>query len=422
VRKFLVLVAAVAMTGLGLVGAEGVASATSTPIPLNLPQGDAFAVVGHSCGGIQETVGTTGFDPSSGFPTGVVGLSTSCGGSGKGGGGHSTTYTGSASVTWDFTGTVATYTAPATGTAAAGFSATDANGNQVYDSGNSAFLLLAPGFTPAPRVTAVSTLQGPSSGGTPVTITGTGFTGATQVRFGTTPAAAFTVVDDNSITATAPAAPVGTVDITVTGPGGTDAIAPLDQFTFVAAPTVSGISPNSGALNTTPLVVLTGTGFTGASAVSFGDQLAGFTVDSDTQITATVPVGEAVDTVSVTVTTVGGTSAPSADTVYSYTAVSVCGAGCAFTSPAAVSAATGAYFAFTVSTTGGVTPALQATGKLPVGVTFVDNGDGTGTLSGVPAPKGKKPPAGTYKLKVTAAFTYGGVTKSVKQVVVLTVS
>jgi len=69
-----------------------------------------------------------------------------------------------------------------------------------------------------------------------------------------------------------------------------------------------------------------------------------------------------------------------------------------------------------------VTPVLTGKGRLPVGVTFVDNGDGTGTLSGVPAPKGKKPPAGTYKLKVTAVFSYGGVTTSVRQSLVLTVT
>jgi hypothetical protein len=422
VRKLLVLLAAVAMTVFGLVGVEGVASATTTPIALTLPQGTAFGILGASCGGIQETVSSTGFDSSSGYPTGVVDLSTSCGGSGRGGGYHSTTYRASADVTWDFTGTVVTYAVPATGSAVPGYSATDANGNQVYDSGSSAYLLLAAGFTPAPRVTAVSASQGPSSGGTAVTITGTGFTGTTLVSFGSTPVAAFTVVNDTSITTTSPAVAAGTVDVTVTGPGGTDATAVLDQFTFVAAPTVSDVSPNSGALNTTPQVTLTGTGFTGATAVTFGDKPAGFTVDSDTQITATVPLGDAVDTVSVTVTTIGGTSATGAGDVYAYTAVSVCGSGCAITSPAAVSATTGASFSFTVSTTGGVTPVLAARGKLPVGVAFADNGDGTGTLSGVPAPKGKKPPAGTYKLKVTATFSYGGVTKSVKQNLVLTVS
>ncbi len=412
---------AAAMAAMGLVGTAGVASATSTPIPLDLPQGTAFAILGHSCGGIQETSATTGFDPSTGYPTGEVGLSTRCGGSGRGGGYHSTTYTASADVTWDLTGTVVTYTVPASGAAVPGFSATDAEGNQVYDSGTSALLLLAPGFVPAPRVTGISVSAGPASGGTSVTITGTGFTGATQVTFGATPAASFTVVADTSITAVSPAAPSGTVDITVTGPGGTGATVPLDQFTFVAGPAVTGLSPSTGPLNGGSQVVVAGYGFTGASGVSFGGQYAPFTVVSDTQIDAVAPAGEAIDVVTVTVTTLGGTSAAVPAATYSYTAPSVCGSGCAFTSPSTVSATTGAYFTFTVTTTGGVTPTLATKGKLPAGVTFVDNLDGTGTLSGVPVANGKKPAAGTYHLKVTATFAYGTLRHVVKQKLVLTV-
>ena len=61
--------------------------------------------------------------------------------------------------------------------------------------------------------------DGPAAGGTLVTITGTGFTSATAVDFGTMPATNFTVVSDNSITADSPAG-TGTVDVTVTTPGG----------------------------------------------------------------------------------------------------------------------------------------------------------------------------------------------------------
>ena len=52
-----------------------------------------------------------------------------------------------------------------------------------------------------------------------MTITGTGFTGATAVDFGTTAATNLTVVSDTQITATSPAG-TGTVDVTVTTPGG----------------------------------------------------------------------------------------------------------------------------------------------------------------------------------------------------------
>ena len=61
-------------------------------------------------------------------------------------------------------------------------------------------------------------------------------------------------------------------------------------------------------------------------------------------------------------------------------------------------------------------------GKLPAGVTFVDNGDGTGTLAGTPVARGKHPASGTYKVKITATFAVVGLTKVIKQTLVLTVS
>jgi hypothetical protein len=161
----------------------------------------------------------------------------------------------------------------------------------------------------APVVTALSPTSGPAAGGTPVTITGTGFTGATAVNFGTTAATGVTVVNDTEITATSPAG-TGTENVTVTTPAGTSATSAADQFTFtaVAAPTVTGLSPTSGPPAGGTLVTITGTGFTGATAVNFGTTPAtSFTVVSGTSITATSPAGTG--TANVTVTTPQGTSA-----------------------------------------------------------------------------------------------------------------
>src|SRR5262249_3889983 len=87
-----------------------------------------------------------------------------------------------------------------------------------------------------PTVTAISPTSGPTAGGTSVTITGTGFTGATAVTFGGTAAGSFTVNSDTQVTALGPAHAAGTVDIIVTAPGGTSATAVADHFTFVAPP------------------------------------------------------------------------------------------------------------------------------------------------------------------------------------------
>ena len=67
-----------------------------------------------------------------------------------------------------------------------------------------------------------------------MTITGTGFTGATTVDFGTTSATSFAVVSSTSITAMSPEESAGTVDVTVTTSGGTSAVSIADQFTFTS--------------------------------------------------------------------------------------------------------------------------------------------------------------------------------------------
>lgn len=78
----------------------------------------------------------------------------------------------------------------------------------------------------------------------------------------------------------------------------------------MAAPVVSSGSPNQGSVSGSTTVTVTGTGFTGATAVRFGTKTATpFTVDSSTQITAVSPA-HAAGAAAVTVTTPAGTSNP----------------------------------------------------------------------------------------------------------------
>src|SRR5208283_2323014 len=94
-------------------------------------------------------------------------------------------------------------------------------------------------YEAAPTVAAVSPVLGPLTGNTTVTVTGTGFTGATAVDFATTSAASFVIVSSTQITASSPLAPAGTVDITVTSSSGTSATSPADEFTYEDAPMVA---------------------------------------------------------------------------------------------------------------------------------------------------------------------------------------
>ena len=99
-------------------------------------------------------------------------------------------------------------------------------------SGAVAVLITASAATP-PAVTGVSPNVGSTTGGTSVVITGTNFTGASTVKFGTSSASSFTVGSSTSITATSPAESAGTVDITITVPvQGTSATGLADEFTY----------------------------------------------------------------------------------------------------------------------------------------------------------------------------------------------
>jgi hypothetical protein len=170
----------------------------------------------------------------------------------------------------------------------------------------------------APAVTGVSPAIGLPAGGATVNISGMNFViGATTVKFGNTAISPVTVNSPNLITVTAPPG-TGTVDITVTTPGGTSVINPADQYTYAAVPVVNSVSPNSGVPGGGTVVTITGTGFTGATAVMFGTSSATSVAvnASGTSITATSPPGTG--TVDITVTTPGGTSGTGSSDKFTY--------------------------------------------------------------------------------------------------------
>jgi photosystem II stability/assembly factor-like uncharacterized protein len=98
---------------------------------------------------------------------------------------------------------------------------------------------LAGGFnfveTPAPTVTGIDPAEGDASGGTAVTISGSGFLDGAGVSFNGAAALNVTVVNQSSITAVTPAHASGTVDVTVTNPDGKSGTLE-NGFTFQAPP------------------------------------------------------------------------------------------------------------------------------------------------------------------------------------------
>jgi Subtilase family/IPT/TIG domain len=138
-------------------------------------------------------------------------------------------------------------------------------------------------FKPPPNlpaaVTSVSPASGTVSGGTPITIKGTGFVPGATVEIGqgsgagptAIPASKVVVVSSTEITAVTggPAKP-GAWNLFVIDSGGTSLSNPGDDFTYFAAPTVSSVTPASGTVSGGTPIKIKGTGFVSGATVEIG--------------------------------------------------------------------------------------------------------------------------------------------------------
>ena len=153
------------------------------------------------------------------------------------------------------------------------------------------------GFTylPPPAITSFTPVS--ATAGTTITITGTNFTGTTNVSFGGIAATSYIIVSATTITAVAPSGQSGSVSVIT--PGGSASLAG-----YIALPTILSFSPVQGTQGT--VMTISGTSFTGATAVSIGTVNAqSFTINSSTSITAVVGTGASG---SVLITKPGGSS------------------------------------------------------------------------------------------------------------------
>lgn len=159
--------------------------------------------------------------------------------------------------------------------------------------------------TALPASASTITSFSPTCGvaGTLVTITGSGFTGMTDVLFNGTSSLTEAFVSDSSVTATVPAgATSGTIVVE------TPAVDSASTANYIVAaagvPTISSFLPISGSVGSS--VVISGTNFGCTTSVMFNTTAAtSYAVDSAVQITATVPAGATTGPLHVT-TTGGG--------------------------------------------------------------------------------------------------------------------
>ena len=197
----------------------------------------------------------------------------------------------------------ATWSAQSSGTDDSLFGVSFANATHGWAVGDAGTILATTnGGYAAPRLSSFDPTSGPV--GSSVTLSGSAFGGASKVGFNGV-AATFSVNSATQISTTVPTGAT-TGPITIVTPYGT-ATSTAD-FTVIPTPTLTRFTPASGPVGGS--VTLTGTGFSGATAVDFNGAYAQFTVNSATQISTTVPAGATSGPI--TVTTPGGVATSAA--------------------------------------------------------------------------------------------------------------
>lgn len=142
-------------------------------------------------------------------------------------------------------------------------------------------------YQAAPNISSVTPGSGAVAGSTPVTITGTGFLTGAAVLFDITPCTAIVIVSDTSITCTTPGHVAGAVSVTVTNTD-TQTDTQAVSYIYLEAPTVTVVSPLTGALAGGTAMTITGTNFLPGATVALGGvDCTSLTVVSATSITCT---------------------------------------------------------------------------------------------------------------------------------------
>jgi IPT/TIG domain len=172
-----------------------------------------------------------------------------------------------------------------------------------------------------PTIKKMSPRKGPAAGGTEVTILGTNFAGATEVKFGGAPAASFKVNSEASITAVTPAETSGKVNVTITTPHGTNAITGKGAFKF-GAPTISSISPEAGPHTGGTKVTITGSGYAlgAGTTFKFGSAMAtSVNCTTSTSCTMFTPAVERPLLLKVVAQVIGGKHSKASEASFDYT-------------------------------------------------------------------------------------------------------
>ena len=282
----------------------------------------------------------------------------------------------------------------------------DGSGNALAPDGTALQTHLAAlsGSIPAPGLIGISPTSGPEAGGTAVVITGTNFTGASNVSFGSTSAATFTVNSATEITATSPVG-TGTVDVTVTTSAGVTDTSAADQFTYMGSscdpPSFTSTGSATAAAGV-PFTFTVTTCSTSTPVIKASHLPAGLRLVSNDNGTANIsgtPAAHDSGAYEANVTaTVRGQPAATQSVVITVDNAPV------FKSKTLYTAHDGVSFTYPITTQYAYpTPTITTTSTLPTGITLTDNANGTATLGGTPGPNA----GGVYRITITGTNGIG---------------
>ena len=258
----------------------------------------------------------------------------------------------------------------------------------------------APVFTSAASTTFTAGMAGS------FTVTASGNPAATFSETGALPSGV-TLSAGGLLSGTPAAGSGGTYIITITAANGATS---TQNFTMTVdqAPRITSANSTTFTAGAVGSFTAIASGFPTATFSETGALPSGVTLSCGGLLSGTPAAGSG-GTYPITITASNGVS-PNATQSFTLTV----NQSLAITSGNSNTFTVGTAGTFTVTTTGSPAPTLSETGALPSGVTFVNNGNGTATLAGTPAPGS----GGTYTFTITAS---NGVSPNATQTFTLTV-
>ncbi len=259
----------------------------------------------------------------------------------------------------------------------------------------------------APAITSADSATFTAGTAGSVTVTTTGYPAPALTEAGALPSGV-TFVDDGNGSATLAGTPAagteGTYPVTITAANSVGSATQAFLLTVTGGLAITSASALTATAGTAVSFTVTTSGTPAPTLTHTGSLPSGITFTAGSNGTATLagtPAATAYGVYPITITAKNAEGATSQ--AFSLTV----DAAPTFTSSAVVTETAGTAFGYAVATTAYPTAALTS-GTLPGGMTFTDNGNGSGTLSGSSALA-----AGTYLITITAANTVSNVSQTI---------